>query len=79
MAQCAFSPDSKLLLTGSWSGGCKLWSIPECELVSTLAGHPQRIGGVAFHPEATISLDKQAVNFATSGAEGIIKLWNLER
>ncbi|CAO3651928.1 unnamed protein product [Cunninghamella blakesleeana] len=78
VVQCAFSPDSKLLLTGSWSGGCKLWSIPNCELVSTLAGHPQRVGGVAFHPEATLSLDKASVNFATSGAEGTIKLWSLE-
>ncbi|KAI8097248.1 WD40-repeat-containing domain protein, partial [Halteromyces radiatus] len=78
VAQCAFSPDSKLLLTGSWSGGCKLWSVPKCELITTLAGHSDRVGGVAFHPESTLTLDKSVVNFATSGAEGSIKLWSLD-
>ncbi|ORZ25920.1 WD40-repeat-containing domain protein, partial [Absidia repens] len=78
VAQCAFSPDSKLLLTGSWSGGCKLWSVPNCELVTTLAGHSDRVGGVAFHPESTLTLDKSVANFATSGAEGTVKLWSLD-
>ncbi|CAO3594513.1 unnamed protein product [Absidia cylindrospora] len=78
VAQCAFSPDSNLLLTGSWSGGCKLWSVPNCELVTTLAGHSDRVGGVAFHPESTLTLDKSVANFATSGAEGTVKLWSLD-
>ncbi|KAI8344362.1 WD40-repeat-containing domain protein [Chlamydoabsidia padenii] len=78
VSQCAFSPDSKLLLTGSWSGGCKLWSVPDCKLVTTLAGHTDRVGGVAFHPESTLSLDKSVANFATSGAEGSVKLWSLD-
>lgn len=79
VSQCAFSPDSKLLVTGSWSGGCKVWSVPDCNLVTTLAGHADRVGGVAFHPESTLSLDKSVANFATSGAEGSVKLWSLDR
>ncbi|SAM08931.1 hypothetical protein [Absidia glauca] len=78
VSQCAFSPDSKLLVTGSWSGGCKVWSVPDCKLVTTLAGHADRVGGVAFHPESTLSLDKSVANFATSGAEGSVKLWSLD-
>ncbi len=31
---CQFSPDSKMLVTGSWSGLCKLWSLPDCNEVS---------------------------------------------
>ncbi len=33
---CQFSPDSKMLVTGSWSGLCKLWSVPDCKEVSYL-------------------------------------------
>ncbi|KAI8645051.1 WD40-repeat-containing domain protein [Parasitella parasitica] len=78
IAQCAFSPDSKLLVTGSWSGLCKVWTVPNCERVLTLKGHNDKVGGVAFHPEATISQEKSALNIASSGADGLIQLWNLE-
>lgn len=43
------------------------------------AGHSERIGGVAWHPEATLSQSATAVNFATSGADNVIKLWGLEK
>ncbi|KAI8970366.1 WD40-repeat-containing domain protein [Mycotypha africana] len=78
IAQCAFSPDSSLLVTGSWSGLCKVWSIPDCESILTLKGHNDKVGGVVFHPEATITQEKSALNIATSGAEGEIQLWNLQ-
>ncbi|GAA5907670.1 uncharacterized protein JCM6883_001853 [Sporobolomyces salmoneus] len=73
-----FSPDSKMLLTGSWTGMAKLWNVPSCKEVRTLKGHSERIGGVAWHPDATLSQSPTSVNFATSGADNLIKLWNLE-
>ncbi|KAG1449723.1 hypothetical protein G6F56_008562 [Rhizopus delemar] len=79
VAQCAFSPDSKMLVTGAWSGLCKIWSVPRCELIMTLKGHNDKVGGVAFHPESTISLDKSVLNLATGAADGLIRLWNLEK
>src|SRR5258706_7771525 len=33
-----FSPNSKLLATGSWTGLVKVWSVPDCKLKSTLRG-----------------------------------------
>src|SRR5258707_9136827 len=33
-----FSPNSKLLATGSWTGLVKVWSVPDCKLSSTLRG-----------------------------------------
>ncbi|TNY22696.1 U4/U6 snRNP-specific spliceosomal protein [Rhodotorula diobovata] len=73
-----FSPDSSMLLTGSWTGQAKLWSVPSCKEVRVLKAHKERIGGVAWHPEATLSQSASAVNFATSGADNDVKLWNLE-
>ncbi|POY71785.1 hypothetical protein BMF94_5146 [Rhodotorula taiwanensis] len=73
-----FSPDSSMLLTGSWTGHAKLWSVPHCREIRVLKGHKERIGGVAWHPQATLSQSASAVNFATSGADNDIKLWNLE-
>ncbi|GAA5943438.1 U4/U6-U5 snRNP complex subunit PRP4 [Sporobolomyces koalae] len=73
-----FSPDSKMLLTGSWTGVAKLWNVPSCKEIRTLKGHSERIGGVAWHPDATLTQSPTAVNFATSGADNLIKLWDLE-
>ncbi|CAO3677685.1 unnamed protein product [Umbelopsis ramanniana] len=78
LAQCAFSPDSSMVITGAWSGLCKLWSVPNSECIKTLRGHTDRIGGVVFHPQSTISQDKASLNIATGGADSNIHLWNLE-
>jgi U4/U6 small nuclear ribonucleoprotein PRP4 len=53
--------------------------VPNCERVLTLKGHNDKVGGVAFHPEATISQEKSALNLASGGADGLIQLWNLEK
>lgn len=98
LSSLRFSPDSSMLLTSSWTGAAKLWSIPACKEIKTLKGalapcricssridrlhsiaHKERIGGVAWHPQATLSQSRSAVNFATSGADNDIKLWGLER
>ena len=42
-------------------------------------GHKERIGGVAWHPQATLTQTASSVNFATSGADNDIKLWDLEK
>lgn len=78
ISSCEFSPDGKTLATASWSGLCKLWSIPECTLQKTLKGHTQRVSCITWHPEATLSQDTAAVNLATSDADGVVRLWNLE-
>lgn len=52
---CQFSPNSKLLATASWSGLCKIWSVPDCTLLRTLKGHTCNVGCIVFHPKATIT------------------------
>ncbi|CAB4401112.1 uncharacterized protein OCT59_001901 [Rhizophagus irregularis] len=77
-SQCTFSPDCNLVATGSWSGLCKIWSVPSCNTFATLKGHTDRVGGVSWHPQATISIDRNVVNLASGGADGFINLWSLE-
>ncbi|NWS45831.1 PRP4 protein, partial [Probosciger aterrimus] len=78
LSYCHFSPNSKLLATACWSGLCKLWSVPDCNLVHTLRGHSTNVGAIVFHPKATVSLDKKDVNLASCAADGSVKLWSLE-
>ncbi|XP_062515277.1 U4/U6 small nuclear ribonucleoprotein Prp4-like [Corticium candelabrum] len=78
IAVCRFSPDSKLLATGSWSGLCKLWSVPDCEQIRVLRGHDGHVGGIAFHPQATLTLDSSAACLASGATDGTIHLWSLE-
>ncbi len=61
------------------SGLCKLWSVPDCELIRVLRGHQERAGAIVFHPQATISLPSTALAMASCAADGSVCLWNLER
>ncbi|XP_006640552.1 U4/U6 small nuclear ribonucleoprotein Prp4 [Lepisosteus oculatus] len=78
ISYCQFSPNSKMLVTASWSGLCKLWSIPDCSLIRTMRGHNTNVGAITFHPQATLSLDEKDVNLASCAADGSVKLWSLD-
>nr|CAG8610178.1 14089_t:CDS:10 [Entrophospora candida] len=73
ISQCNFSPDCSMVATGSWSGLCRIWSVPNCDSVITL-----KVGGIAWHPESTLSMESNLVNLASGGADGLIHLWSLE-
>lgn len=75
---CRFSPNSKFVAVSSWSGVCKLWSVPDCQLIKTFAGHTCNASSVVFHPQSTLSLDTKSVNLVTTAFDGTVKLWNLE-
>lgn len=51
---CRFSSDSKMLITASWSGLSKVWSVPECTALQVLKGHKCNVSGAAFHPTAAM-------------------------
>ena len=72
-----FSPNGKLLGTGSWSGGVKLWEVPSAREKMTLRGHSDKVGGLAWHPRATLSQSATEVNLATGAADAKIHLWSL--
>ena len=79
VSHCAFSPNGRVLATASWSGLCKLWTVPDCRLDRTLRGHTCNVGAVAWHPSATIGVQPSDVNLASCGHDGTVKLWSLDR
>lgn len=75
ISHCAFNHDSSLLMTASWSGMCKLWSVPDCKLLQTLRGHWWYTSGVAFRPGVSRDEDN-IVAMASGGVDGVVKLWS---
>lgn len=74
VSSAAFSEDSTLLMTASWSGLCKLWSVPDCELKQTMRGHASYVGGVALRPGVKQD-EENVVAMASGGHDGAVKLW----
>jgi len=75
---CQFSPDSQMLVTGSWSGLCKLWSVPDCKEIRPLRGHTTHVGSIVWSPRATQDLSASEPNLASCAADGSVKLWSLD-
>lgn len=73
-----FSPDASLLATGSWSGQAALWDVPSATPRQTYAAHEDRVSGVAWHPQATLSQSRAALNLATGGGDHTVCLWSLD-
>lgn len=74
LSHCAFSPNSKILATASWSGLIKLFGIPNCEHLYTFRGHRDRVSGIAWHPSSHIS--STSVSLASGDVQGNIHLYS---
>ncbi|KAL0280003.1 UNVERIFIED_CONTAM: hypothetical protein PYX00_001432 [Menopon gallinae] len=85
ISYCQFSPNSQYLATASWSGLCKLWSVPKCELIRTYRGHNCNVGAVIFHPKATLTDEPTVCSLAswrflgTCCYDSSWRLWDLEQ
>ena len=42
-------------------------------------GHSCNVGGIVFHPQATVGLSDSSCCLASCGQDGSVKLWNLVR
>ncbi|MGL5082798.1 MAG: AAA family ATPase [Microcoleaceae cyanobacterium] len=69
IASISFSPDGKMLASGSWDKTIKLWTL-DGALVRTLAGHQGRVQDVEFSPDGK--------TLASGSWDTTIKLWALE-
>jgi WD40 repeat protein len=65
----AFSPDGRLLASGSRDATIKLWEVASGSLVRSLSGHVSDVTSVAFSPDGRL--------LASGSADNTIKLWDI--
>ena len=65
----AFSPDGRLLATGSWDTTAKLWDVASGKEVRTLAHHQMGVTSVAFSPDGRL--------LAVGSDDTTVSLWEV--
>src|SRR5215470_17341074 len=65
----AFSPDGKMLASGSIDKTLKLWDVASHQLLATLEGHSDSVAAVAFSPDGK--------SLASGSVDKTLKLWDV--
>lgn len=67
----AFSPDGKLIATGSTDLTINLWNAHDGTLLRTLKGHTDMVSHVTFSPDSS--------RLASTARDGSVRLWDVSR
>ena len=67
----AFSPDGKMIVSGSSDNSVKLWDVATGECLQTLEGHEGQVNSVSFSP-----IDNLIVS---SDTDGTVRLWEVTK
>lgn len=65
----AFSPDGKLLVSGSVDNSVRVWDVETAAQKAKLDGHTDKVNSVAFSPDGTM--------IASGGDDSKVKIWNV--
>jgi len=66
----AYSPDGKVIASGSEDGTVKVWDVPSRKEIASFDGHQDAIISVAFHPKGRF--------LASMGNDKAIRFWDLK-
>jgi WD40 repeat protein len=70
VSQVAFSPDGRLMMTGSWDKTVKMWNAANGRELASFAWPVGRVSGVVFAPDG--------MRAAAAGDEGRIVVWDVD-
>jgi WD40 repeat protein len=68
---CAFSPDGKKIVSGSYDKTLKIWSVEAKKELITLTGHTDKVNACAFSPDGK--------KIVSGSDDKTIKLWDAEK